>query len=73
MAEQHEGAAAVVSWMMREGRHMTHMRELGDEMCHRVVTSASFAAAAELPLESLGLHPLRGVDEPQEVFSPLSD
>ncbi len=39
MASQHEGAAQVVAWMMREGRHMTHMREFGDEMCRRVVTA----------------------------------
>lgn len=32
----HEGAAAVVDWMVREGRHMTHMREFGDEMCRRI-------------------------------------
>src|SRR5882762_9957242 len=41
--EQHEGAARVVEWMMREGRHLTHMREFGDEMCRRIV-------AAEIPL-----------------------
>ena len=39
MASQHEGAAQVVAWMMREGRHMTHMREFGDEMCRRMVTA----------------------------------
>ena len=39
MPEQHEGAAAVVNWMMREGRHMTHMREFGDEMCRRIVAA----------------------------------
>ena len=39
MAESHEGAALVVTWMMREGRHMTHMREFGDEMCRRIVTA----------------------------------
>src|ERR1700736_3325294 len=37
MTSQHEGAAQVVAWMMREGRHMTHMREFGDEMCRRIV------------------------------------
>lgn len=39
----HEGAARVVEWMMREGRHLTHMREFGDEMCRRIV-------AADIPL-----------------------
>jgi adenylate cyclase len=59
MAETHEGAAQVVAWMMREGRHMTHMREFGDEMCRRVV-------AAGIPIwrafcTSTTLHPeIRG-------------
>ncbi len=39
MSGQHEGAARVVAWMMREGRHMTRMREFGDEMCRRIVTA----------------------------------
>ena len=39
----HEGAARVVEWMMRDGRHLTHMREFGDEMCRRIV-------AANIPL-----------------------
>jgi len=39
MAEPHEGAAQVVTWMMREGRHMTHMREFGDEMCRCIVAA----------------------------------
>src|SRR5260221_12209428 len=32
----HEGAARVVEWMMRDGRHVTRMREFGDEMCRRI-------------------------------------
>ena len=52
---RNEGAAAVVQWMLREGRHLTHMREFGDEMCRRIV-------AAGIPLSrafcSVGtLHP----------------
>ena len=47
MSEQqhlhHEGAARVVEWMMRDGRHLTHMREFGDEMCRRI-------AAAGIPI-----------------------
>src|ERR1700693_3332367 len=39
MAKPHEGAERVVSWMMREGRHSTHMREFGDEMCRRIVAA----------------------------------
>jgi len=39
----HDGAARVVEWMMRDGRHLTHMREFGGEMCRRIV-------AAEIPL-----------------------
>jgi len=39
----HYGAAQVVDWMMRDGRHVTHMREFGDEMCRRIV-------AADIPL-----------------------
>ncbi|MDO8434490.1 MAG: adenylate/guanylate cyclase domain-containing protein [Candidatus Binatus sp.] len=39
----HEGAARVVEWMMRDGRHVTRMREFGDEMCRRI-------AAAGIPL-----------------------
>ncbi len=37
MTGVHEGAAQVVTWMMRDGRHSTHMREFGDEMCRRIV------------------------------------
>lgn len=33
----HDGAAGVVAWMMRDGRRNTRMREFGDEMCRRVV------------------------------------
>jgi adenylate cyclase len=39
MTEPHEGAAQVVAWMMREGLHMTRMREFGDEMCRRIVAA----------------------------------
>jgi adenylate cyclase len=39
MASRNEGAAQVVTWMMREGRHMTHMREFGDGMCRRIVAT----------------------------------
>jgi len=33
---QDAGAAGVVRWMLHQGRHMTHMREFGDEMCRRI-------------------------------------
>jgi len=59
MTSQHEGAAQVVAWMMREGRHMTHMREFGDEMCRRVVTAGipiwrAFCTASTLHPEVSG-------------------
>ncbi len=44
MDSQHEGAARVVTWMMREGRHISQMREFGDEMCRRIV-------AASIPIQ----------------------
>src|SRR5579864_2705317 len=37
MTEIHQGAAGVVAWMLHEGRHNTHMRDFGDNMCRRVV------------------------------------
>jgi len=53
MDRGHEGAAQVVAWMMRDGRHMTHMREFGDEMCRRIVAAGipiwrAFCTAATL-------------------------
>jgi len=41
---QHEsapksGAVEVVNWMLSRGRHNTHMREFGDEMCRRIVAA----------------------------------
>src|ERR1700736_4912480 len=59
MTSQHEGAAAVVAWMMREGRHMTHMREFGDEMCRRIVAAGipiwrAFCTTTTLPPEISG-------------------
>jgi adenylate cyclase len=59
MDSQHEGAAQVVAWMMREGRHMTHMREFGDEMCRRIVAAGipiwrAFCTAATLHPEISG-------------------
>ena len=33
------GAAQVIDWMLREGRHHTRMREFGDEMCRRIVAA----------------------------------
>jgi|SRR5271163_346298 len=59
MTSQHEGAANVVAWMMREGRHMTHMREFGDEMCRRIVAAGipiwrAFCTASTLHPEVSG-------------------
>ncbi len=39
MSEQTHAAADVVRWMLKEGRHNTHMREFGDEMCRRIVAA----------------------------------
>jgi hypothetical protein len=32
-------AADVAQWMLKEGRHNTHMPEFGDEMCRRIVAA----------------------------------
>jgi adenylate cyclase len=52
--------------------HATRIEKVAAQLDRRIVTSASFAAAAEIPLTSLGTHSLPGVVEPQEVFT-LSD
>ncbi len=39
MTQSIKGAPAVVSWMLRDGRHYTQMREFGDEMCRRIVAA----------------------------------
>jgi adenylate cyclase len=49
--------------------HAERLEKIGADLGRIVVTSASFAAAAREPLESLGRHKLRGVAEPQEVFA----
>src|SRR6185437_12038466 len=49
--------------------HPTRIEKLAGKLDRRVVTSASFAAAAETPLISLGTHALAGVSEPQEIFT----
>ncbi len=49
--------------------HATRIEKLAGKLDRRIVTSASFAAAAETPLMSLGTHSLIGVVEPQEVFT----
>ena len=49
--------------------HAARLERLASELGRSLVTSASFAAAAREPLESLGRFELRGVAEPQEVFA----
>jgi adenylate cyclase len=49
--------------------HATRIEKVAAKLDRRVVTSASFAAAADAPLISLGVHSLPGVVEPQEVFT----
>jgi adenylate cyclase len=52
--------------------HAARLEKLAGEMNREVVTSASFAAASKIPMESLGRHTLRGIREPQEVFAPAT-
>jgi len=47
----------------------SRIEKLAAKLDRRLVISASFAAAAEAPLKSLGTHSLPGVAEPQEVFT----
>jgi adenylate cyclase len=49
--------------------HATRIEKVAGKLDRRIVTSASFAAAAETSLVSLGTHSLPGVVEPQEVFT----
>jgi adenylate cyclase len=51
----------------------SRLEKLAAELGRSIVTSASFAAAAPRYLESLGFHQLRGVAEPQELFSPRQE
>ena len=46
------------------------MEKLSASLGRTIVTSESFAAAAAQPLDDLGTHALRGVEEPQRVFAP---
>jgi len=48
----------------------SRLEKLSAELGRNIVTSASFAAATPQHLECLGFHQLRGVAEPQELFSP---
>lgn len=50
--------------------HATRLEKLSATLGRPVVTSASFAAAATQPLEDLGTHALRGVEQTQRVFAP---
>lgn len=52
--------------------HAARLERLASELGRSLVTSASFAAAAREPLETLGRYNLRGVAESQEVFAPAS-
>jgi adenylate cyclase len=40
------------------------------EAGHQMVLSADFAATADIPVRSLGKHPLKGIAAPQEIFAP---
>jgi adenylate cyclase len=49
--------------------HANRLEKLAGELGRPLLASASFAGAAPAGLQSLGLHRLRGVAEPQEVFA----
>ncbi len=49
--------------------HAARLEKLASKLGKSVVTSASFATAVAEPLKSLGLHQLREVSQPQEVFT----
>jgi adenylate cyclase len=49
--------------------HASRLQELTKRLGRPVLASASFAAELGAPLTSLGLHALRDVAEPQEVFA----
>jgi adenylate cyclase len=51
--------------------HAARLEKLSAEFGRSIVASASFAAAVPELVESLGFHHLRGVAEPQELFSPI--
>src|SRR5438132_7004516 len=51
----------------------SRLEKLSAELGRSIVTSARFAAGAPQHLESLGSHQLRGVPEPQELFSPTPE
>jgi len=51
--------------------HAARLEKLSAELGRSVVASASFAAVVPNLVETLGFHKLRGVAEPQELFSPI--
>jgi adenylate cyclase len=53
--------------------HASRLEKLAGELGRNVVASASFATASPQSLESLGFHQVRGVPEPQELFSPTRE
>jgi adenylate cyclase len=53
--------------------HAARLEKLSAELGHSVVVSSSFAAYAPQRVQSLGFHRLRGVAEPQELFTPIAE
>lgn len=53
--------------------YASRLEKLAGDLGCSIVTSASFAAACPHTLESLGFHQLRGIPEPQELFSPTHE
>jgi adenylate cyclase len=52
---------------------VSRLEGLAKELDEALLCSAAFADALDLPLTSLGRHPLKGVAEAQEVFVPQFD
>lgn len=47
-----------------------HLQAMAKELGRSVLISADFAACLNEPVQSLGSHPLKGVNVPQEIFAP---
>jgi adenylate cyclase len=48
----------------------SRLQSLTKTLGRRVLTSVDFAACIDEPVESLGFHLMKGIEEPQEIFLP---
>ena len=48
----------------------SRLQSLTKTLGRRVLTSVDFAACIDEPVESLGFHLMKGIEEPQEIFVP---